>query len=329
MEPVRWGVLGVAQHFRLRVFIPTRDSETVEIYGIASRTLEKAKKAAEEFGIPAAYGSYEELLEDKAIEAVFIPLPNNMHLKWIKKTADAGKHILCEKPLAMNAQEVAEAIEYAEKKGVMLMEAFMHRLHPQWQRARDLAFVGEIGTVQSVNTSFFYSLSDPGNIRNILEAGGGAIRDIGCYAVNSARFILNSEPLRVVSLIKRDPDFKTDILSSCILDFGSTRSEFTVATKTFSFQRVDIHGSDGRITIRNPFNIFPDVPVRFSVINAIGKRDLHIGPADQYALEFDAFSKALRVGKGVPTPPEDALKNQKVLDAIFKSEKTGNWEEIA
>ena len=328
MEPVRWGILGVSGHFRLRVFIPTRDSQLVKIHGIASRQAEKAKKAAEEMNIPVSYGSYEELLEDDEIEVVYIPLPNHMHAQWVKKAADAGKHILCEKPFAMNAQEAKDAIEYAEKKGVMIMEAFMHRLHPQWRRARDLVLVGEIGNILSVNTSFMYRLTDPTNIRNIMEAGGGAIRDIGCYAVNSARFLLNKEPIRVMSLVSRDPGFKTDILSSGILDFGDTRSVFTVGTQIYPFQRVDIHGSDGRITIRNPFNIFPDVPVRVSVTTDVGKRDLHIGPADQYAQEFDEFSKSVREGKKVPTPPEDAIKNQKVLDALFRSEKTNNWEKI-
>ncbi len=328
MEPVRWGVLGVSGHFRLRVFVPTRDSEIVHVYGIASRSLQKAENAAREFGIPKAYGSYEDLLRDEEIEAVYIPLPNHLHVEWIKKAADRGKHILCEKPLGMDSEEVRDAIEYAEKKNVMLMEAFMYKLHPQWQRARDLAFVGEIGRILSVNTAFAYNLLDPGNIRNILATGGGALRDIGCYAVNSARFILGMEPVRVFGLITRHPDFGTDILSSGILDFGDARSEFMVGTQTYPFQRVDIHGTAGRIIIRNPFNIFPDVPLRISVINDIGKRDLHIGPADQYSFEFDSFSRALREGTPVPTPPQDALNNQKVLDALFKCEKSGTWETV-
>ena len=328
MKPVRWGVLGVSAHFRLRVFIPTRDSDLVHVSAVASRSLPKAENAAREFGIPKAYGSYEELLDDKDIEAVFIPLPNHMHVEWIKKAADRGKHILCEKPLGMTAGEVREAIEYAAKKEVMLMEAFMYKLHPQWQRARDLVFIGEIGRIMSVNTTFAYSLTDPDNIRNILAVGGGAIRDIGCYAVNSARFILGKEPVRVFSHITRDPNFKTDILTSGILDFGDVHSEFMIGTQTFPFQRMDVHGTGGRITIRNPFNIFPDVPVRISVTNGVGKRDLHIGPADQYAVEFDGFSRALREGKPVPTPPEDALNNQKVLDALLRCEKSGKWEEV-
>ena len=328
MEPVRWGILGVAGHFRLRVFVPTRDSALVKIQAIASRSIQKAENAAREFRIPKAYGSYEELLGDEGIEAVYIPLPNHLHVEWVKKAADRGKHILCEKPLGMTAEETRDAIEYAEKKGVMLMEAFMYKLHPQWQRARDLAFVGEIGRVLSVNTSFTYNLTDPGNIRNILAFGGGGLRDIGCYAVNCARFILGAEPARVFGLITRDPDFGTDTLVSGILDFGKARSEFMAGTKTYPFQRVDIHGTGGRIIIRNPFNIFPDVPLRISVINDIGKRDLHIGPADQYTVEFDSFSRALREGKPVPTPPEDALNNQKVLDALFRCEKSGRWETV-
>jgi predicted dehydrogenase len=328
MEPVRWGVLGVAKHYILRAYIPTRDSSLVEIYGIASREAEKAKRAAEKFGIPVSYDSYEKLLEDSAIEAVYIPLPNHLHAEWIRKTADAGKHILCEKPLTMSAGEAREVIEYAKESGVMLMEAFMHRFHPQWRRARDLTLIGEIGRVHTVHTYFTYNLTDPENIRNILEFGGGAIRDIGCYAVNVARFILDAEPKRVVSLITRDPGFGTDILSSALLDFGDARSLFTVATQTFPFQRVDIMGSEGRITIHLPFNIYPDVPVRVTVMNEIGTRELDMGPADMYAIQFEEFSRALRAGREVPTPPEDALNNQKVLDAILKSEKTGNWETV-
>jgi len=328
MEPVRWGVLGVANHYILRAHIPTRDSSLVEIYGIASRDADKAKRTAERFNIPASYDSYEKLLEDSVIEAVFIPLPNHLHAEWIEKSADAGKHILCEKPLTMNSVEAHEVIEYAKQKGVMLMEAFMHRFHPQWRRARDLTMIGEIGRVHSIHTFFTYKLTDPKNIRNILEFGGGAIRDIGCYAVNIARFILDAEPKRVVSLITRDSGFGTDILSSALLDFSDARSLFTVATQTFPFQRVDILGSDGRLTIHLPFNIYPDVPVRMTVMNAIGTRELNLGPADMYGIEFEEFSRALREGREVPTPPEDALNNQKVLDAIFKSVETGNWETV-
>jgi predicted dehydrogenase len=328
MDPVRWGVLGVADHYILRVYVPTRDSSNVEIVGIASRDAEKAKRAAEKYGIPVSYGSYEKLLEDDRIEAVFIPLPNHLHAEWVKKAADAGKPVLCEKPLAMDARQAREVIDYAKKKNVMLMEAFMHRFHPQWQRVRDLAKIGEIGLVSTVQTLFTYSLTDPNNIRNILEYGGGAVRDIGCYAVNVARFILNAEPIRVVSLISRDPQVKTDTLSSVLLDFGSARSLFTVATQTFPFQRVDILGTGGRITVHLPFNIFPDVPVRVTVENGVGKRELYLGPSDMYSLEFEAFSRALREGREAPTPPEDALHNQMVLDAVFRSEKSGNWETV-
>jgi len=328
MEPVRWGVLGVARHYILRVHIPARDSSLVEIHGIASRDADKAKRAAEKLDIPVSYNSYEKLLEDSAIEAVFIPLPNHLHAEWIRKAADAGKHILCEKPLTMNSAEAREVIEYTKQKGVMLMEAFMHRFHPEWQRARDLTMIGEIGRVHAIHTFFTYNLTDPNNIRNILQFGGGAIRDIGCYAVNTARFVLDAEPKRVVSLMTRDSGFGTDILSSALLDFGDARSLFTVATQTFPFQRVDILGSDGSLTIHLPFNIYPDVPVRMTVMNDIGTRELNLGPSDMYSIEFEEFSRALREGREVPTPPEDALNNQKVLDALFRSAETGNWETV-
>ncbi|MBN2324059.1 MAG: Gfo/Idh/MocA family oxidoreductase [Spirochaetes bacterium] len=328
MEPVRWGVLGVSAHFRLRVFVPTRDSELVRIHGIASRSKEKAETAAREFGIPNAYGSYDALLKDEDIEAVFIPLPNHMHVEWVKKAADRGKHILCEKPFGMNAQEVKEAVEHAEKKKVMLMEAFMYKLHPQWRRVRDIVSTGEIGRILSVNTIFAYDLTDPGNIRNVLAMGGGALRDIGCYAINCARFVLGKEPARAFGLFNRDPGFGTDILGSCILDFGDAHSEFTIGMQNHPFQRVDIYGTGGRIVVRNPFNIFPDVATRVSVITYVGKRDLFFGPADQYRIEFDSFSRALREGKPVPTPPEDALNNQKVIDALFRCEKSGKWETV-
>ena len=195
MEPVRWGVLGVADHFRLRVYVPTRDLDNVEIHGIASRSADKAKKAAKEFDIPVSYGSYEDLLKDDDIEAVFIPLPNHMHVEWIKKTADAGKHILCEKPLAMSAKEASEGIEYAEKKGVMLMEAFMHRFHPQWQEARNLVRNKSIGKLKTIQSVFSYFKTDPNNIRNIPEMGGGGLMDIGCYPISLSRFLFENDRL--------------------------------------------------------------------------------------------------------------------------------------
>jgi len=328
MTPVKWGVLGVATHFVRRVYLGTRNSSDVEIAAIASRSPGKATESARELGIPNGYGSYEELLADKSIEAVYIPLPNHLHLEWIKKAADAGKHVLCEKPLGMNAQEVEEAIDYTRKKGVILMEAFMYRFHPQWLHVRDLIRIGEIGAVTAVQSTFFYTNKDPANIRNMLETGGGGLMDIGCYAVSSARFVVGHEPKRVVSLVYRDPDMKIDRLTSGILDFGNVQATFTVATQNFPHQHVDIYGTSGTISVDIPFNTPEDVPVKVNLRDSIGARELTFTAQDQYRLEFEAFSRAVRENAEAPTLPEDALANQRVLDALFASERSGNWESL-
>jgi len=326
MEAVRWGVLGVANIFVKKVLPPLSKSGLVDLAAIASRSEDKARSAAEAFGITRWYGAYEDLLADPDIEAVYIPLPNHLHAQWIRKAADAGKHILCEKPLALNAEEAASFAEYAAKRGVRLMEAFMYRFHPQWQRARELTRVGEVGEILAVQTTFAYDLKDPDNIRNKPAMGGGALMDIGCYAVSMPRFIFGREPERVIGLFTRDPSFKTDILSSAILDFGGSRSVFTVATQCFQAQRVDIFGTSGRMHIGIPLNMYPDVPPELTVITKFGERRPILPAADQYGLEFEAFSQALRQELPVPTPAADAVANQKVLDALFRSESSGSWE---
>ncbi len=328
MKPVKWGILGVSGHFKKRVLLPMKKSASVELYGIASRDGKKAAEAAASYSIPKYYSGYEDLLEDPDIEAVYIPLPNNLHVEWVKKAADRGKHILCEKPLALTAGDAEELVEYTEKKKVFLMEAFMYKFHPQWMRARELATVGEIGSVRAIQTFFSYNNPDPNNIRNKLELGGGAIYDIGCYAVSTARFIFGREPEKVVSLIERDRIFRTDSLVSGILDFNGAHAVFTVGTLTFREQKVYIHGSTGRITVNLPFNAYPDVPLSLTIATSVGQRDVFSGPADQYGLEFEAFSRSVRENIPVPYPPIDAVNNLKVMDALFGSEKSGNWEKI-
>ena len=329
MKAVRWGVLGVSGHFLQRVLSPVRKSEIVEMYGIASRGREKAEEAAGRYGIEKPFPSYGDLLADPSIEAVYIPLPNHIHLEWIKRAADAGKHILCEKPLTLDSREAKEAVDYAGKKGVRLMEAFMYRLQPQWQRVRELVAAREIGNILSINTYFAYNNPDPGNIRNILSVGGGALMDIGCYAVSSTRFILDSEPQRVMSLLYRHENFGTDAVSSAILDFGGAQAVFTVGTRIFPDQRVDIHGSSGKIFIHLPFNTFGDVPAQVTVVTSVGSRTLSFDPVDQYFLEFEAFSRAIRKNTDVPIHPQDAVRNMRVLDALFASEKSKSWVAVS
>lgn len=328
MDQIRWGVLSVSNHYRLRVNEQLKGSKLCNVTGIASRDGAKAAEEARKLGIPRSFASYEALLADPDIDAVYIPLPNHLHAEWVKRAADAGKHILCEKPFTMNASEAKEAVDYARARGVRVMEAFMYRFHPQWLSARRIARSGEIGKILFVQVQFAFNNKDPKNIRNIKEVGGGAIMDIGCYAVSGSRFIMGEEPRRAISIVERDPQFGTDCLSSGMLDFGAAHALFTVSTQSASTQRFDVIGTAGKISIRIPFNMYPDVPAEVTVVTSIGTRTLSCGPAEQYRLMFDAYSESLLSGKAEPTPAEDAIANMRVLDALLRSESSGGWETV-
>jgi predicted dehydrogenase len=308
--------------------LPLQKSKIVEVFAIASRIKEKARQTAERFNIPVYYGSYDALLKDKNIEFVYIPLPNHLHLEYIKKAANAGKHILCEKPLTLDSQQAEECIAYTRKKKVFLMEAFMYKFHPQWQRVKKLVQVDEIGEVNSVHTVFSYHNIDAQNIRNIKGMGGGGLMDIGCYAISVPRFLLAAEPIRVISLLTYDEVFKTDILTSALLDFGSSRASFTVSTKSFPWQWVEVLGTDGYITVKIPFNTFPDVPAEVIITTSVGSRIFKTEAVDQYQLQFEAFVRAVANKQPLPVPIEDAFDNMKVIDAVVKSAQTNSWENI-
>jgi predicted dehydrogenase len=325
MKKIKFGILGVSRHFILRISSGLSRSSIVEMHGLASRRPEHARIWAAKLSIPKWYGSYQELLDDPEIDAVFIPLPNHLHEEWIKKAADAGKHILCEKPLTLTAAQAQAAIAHCKKAGVKLMEAFMYKFHPQWRRAQELSSVGEIGKLRFVHTFFCYSNSNPRDIRNNPEMGGGALYDIGCYAISAARFLFQKEPVRVLCVLTRDPDFKTDILTSGILDFGEERATFSVSTQTFNHQQVVLLGSNGRIRIQLPFNMYPDVPAELFVTTGIGTRCIKTGPCDQYRAEFEEFAQAVINDTEPPVPPADAVNNMKVIDALFKSAESGEW----
>lgn len=328
MDYIRWGVLSVSNHYRLRVHEQVKTSKLASVVGIASRDGAKAAEEAGKLGISRSFSSYEALLADPGIDAVYIPLPNHLHAEWVKKAADAGKHILCEKPFAMNAVEAAEAIGYARSKGVRVMEAFMYRFHPQWASVRQIVRSGELGKIVFVQVQFTFNNKDPKNIRNIRETGGGAIMDIGCYAVSCSRFIMGAEPKRVISLVDRDQQFGTDALASGLLDFGSAHAQFSVSTQAFPAQRVEVVGTSGKLSILIPYNMYADVPAEVTVVTGIGSRTVSTGPAAQYRLMFDAYSENLLAGKAEPTPADDAIANMKALDALFRSEVSGGWEAI-
>lgn len=328
MKPLKLGILGISRHFFLRCYQPLKDSDIIEITAIASRNEERAKEAANKWDIPTYYSSYEKLLQDENIEAVYIPLPNHIHKEWIKKSIDAGKHVICEKPITLDAQEALEVSNYAEEKGVKLMEAFMYRFHPKWIKTRQIIQQGEIGDVTSTHIIFSFNNSNPNNIRNIKEYGGGSIYDLGCYAISTARYVSDCEPNRVIGIASYDTNFNTDILTSAIIDFGKSRCLFTIGTQSAPQQEVSIYGTSGRITVPIPYNDFYDTKSSIIVETSVGKRTVEFDPVNQYQLEFKAFAKAVREDLDVPLSINDSINNMKVIDALFQSIDTNKWVDI-
>jgi predicted dehydrogenase len=321
--PVRWGVLGAAD-IALRKVIPAmQQAELCRVEAIASRTQDKAEAAAASLGIPRHYGSYEDLLADPDVEAVYIPLPNHLHAEWTLAAAAAGKHVLCEKPLAMTPSQAQEMIDGCRRAGVLLMEAFMYRLHPLWEKARELVSAGVIGELTAIDAFFSYRNLDPANIRNIVEFGGGALMDIGCYPINVARMMFAGEPSRVTGAVHRHPEFGTDVLTSAVLDFDGRHATFTCSTMLVDDQRVHLVGTEGRLHIEIPFNIPWDRPTR--LIRYWGG-DPPVAPnaevyevpvANEYTIQGQLFAEAVRNGGPVPTPPEDAVGNLVVIQQLL------------
>src|SRR6202161_4826547 len=327
---VRWGVLSTAGIGVKKVVPAMQKGDWSEVTAIASRDLHRAEEAARALGIAKAYGSYEELLAVPQIEAVYNPLPNQLHVPWSIKAAEAGKHVLCEKPISMTVAEAKSLLAVQQRTGVIIGEAFMVRTHPQWVRTRELIASGRIGTLRAIQSFFSYFNTDPKNIRNIAECGGGGLMDIGCYPINTSRFLFAKEPLRVSGLLEKDPQFQVDRLTSAILSFPSGQATFTCSTQLVPYQRMQILGTKGRIEIEIPFNAPNDRPCRIFIDDG---RDLMGGGitiatfpvCDQYTIQGDVFSRAVREGGQVPVPVSDAVKNMAVIEAVFRSAESGAW----
>lgn len=333
MEPVRFGILSTAKIGTAKVIPAMQKGELTEIEAIASRDLARARAVADELGIPKAYGSYEELLADPEIEAVYNPLPNHMHLSWSIQAAEAGKHVLCEKPIGLDAAEAQKLIEARDRTGKLITEAFMVRAHPQWRRARDMVLSGRIGGLRAIQGVFEYNNPDPANIRNRLDAGGGGMYDIGCYPIVTSRYLFGTEPRRVVALIERCPNFGTDRLASVILDFPNGQASFVCGTQSVPYQRMQILGTTGRIEVEIPFNAPPDRECRIfvddgSLPGAVNAKTITFPICDQYGLQGDAFARCIRTGEPPEFPLEDAVLNMRVIDACFRSAKEGAWVEV-
>ena len=332
-EPVKWGVLGVAKIATEKVIPAMQRAGLCRIEAIASRDLSRAQAAARELGIARAYGSYEELLADPEIEAIYNPLPNELHVPWTVKALAAGKHVLCEKPVALDAAEAGLLLEARAKSGKLVAEAFMVRHHPQWRRAREIVRSGAIGEIGAIQTLFTYRLLDPDNIRN-KPPGGGGLYDIGCYAILTARYIFAAEPIRVAACVDVDPKFGADRLASAILEFpGGRHLTFTTATQLAGAQRVVIAGTAGRIEVKIPFNAPTARPTQIVIDSGAdlvggGARVEEFAVCDQYGLQGDDFSRAIRGDAALEFPIEDAVANMKVIAACFRAAQSGRWETI-
>jgi len=305
--------------------------EWCTVTAIASRDLAKATQAAEKLGVPRAYGSYEALLADPEIDAVYNPLPNDLHVPWSIRAAEAGKHVLCEKPIALSAAQARELVAVRDRTGVKMQEAFMVRTHPQWLEARSLVRKGRIGDIRAMVGVFSYYNDNPANIRNVPEMGGGALLDIGCYLINTSRFIFGREPERVAGTIDLDPRYKVDRLTSMLLDYGGVHLAGTCSMQMVYYQRMQIFGTKGLIEIRIPFNAPPDRPCQIVVDSGVdvygtGQEIIEIPICDQYTIQGDLLSQAIIERTEVPEPLEDAVKNMECIEAVFRSASSGRWE---
>ena len=322
-DRVRWGILSTANIALAKVIPAMQRSPWCEITAIASRDLSKAQRAAADLNIPNAYGSYEQLLADDTVEAIYNPLPNHLHVTWTVKAAEAGKHVLCEKPIALNATEARALLDARDRTGMRIQEAFMVRTHPQWLETRRLIRTGRIGSLRSITCFFSYFNPDPANIRNHLDFGGGALMDIGCYPITISRWIYDAEPQRVLGLIERDAMFGTDTLTTAVLEFSEGHSTFTCSTRLAPYQRMIFHGTEGRIEVLIPFNAPNDQPTQILLNDKL----IDFPVCDQYEIQGSLFSQALRENREQPIPLEDALNNMAVIDAIFRSATSDQWEE--
>lgn len=329
MDKVSWGILSTAKIGTEKVIPAMQKGKFCEISAIASRDLDKAQKAAKQLRIPIAYGSYEELLNDDEIEAIYNLLPNHMHLDWSVRSIRAGKHVLCEKPVGINAAEARELLKVVQDyPDLKVMEAFMYRHHPQWIKTKQLVTEGKIGELRTIQSFFSFFNNDPDNIRNKPQLGGGSMLDIGCYCISLSRFIFGAEPRRVMGFVEYDPQLKIDRLASGILDFNGRTATFTCSMQLNPYQRVNIFGTQGRIEIEIPFNAPSNKPCRLWHTKGSDMKEIVFDTCDQYQIQGDLFSQAILNKTDVPTPLQDAVDNMNVIEAIFESAKKQTWYDL-
>ena len=331
VAPVRWGILGAAQIAISKVIPGMQRSPLTPVVAIASRDAAKAQAAASLLGIPRAYGSYEELIADPDVDAIYNPLPNHLHVPWSIRAAEAGKHVLCEKPLALSAADARQLLQVRDRTGVQIGEAFMVRAHPQWAAVRELIAEGRIGELKAITGHFSYFRRDRADVRSRPEWGGGALMDVGCYPITLSRWLFNAEPIEVTGVLEFDPEFNVDRVGSGLLRFPTGQATFTCASQLVAYQSMQIFGTEGRIEAPVPFTPPFDQPSRLVIDDGTGfagasAEEIVFPAVDQYRLQGERFSEAVRGIGHVPTTLEDAIGNMAVIDAIFRSARSRRWE---
>lgn len=330
MKKLRWGILSTSNFAKTKIVPAMKQCKLCTIDAISSRAREHAFAIAQDLSISKAYGSYEDLLADDELDVIYNPLPNHLHVEWSIKALEAGKHVLCEKPVGLSAQDAQRLIDAAKAHPELkVMEAFMYRHHPQWRKAKELVDDGSVGELKAIQSVFTYRNMDPKNVRNMPDVeGGGGLMDIGCYCISLSRFIFGDEPTRVCGQLEMDENFGSDRLVSAMLDFKQGMASFLCATQLLTYQRVNILGTHGRVEIEIPFNAPPDRPCKMWRQTENGVEEIVFDICDQYAIQGDLFSDAILNDKPVPTPIDDALKNMKVLDAVKNSAESNGWVSI-
>jgi predicted dehydrogenase len=329
MAKLRWGILGTAKIARTSLIPAMQESRFAEAVAVASRDADKAAGFAAGAGLPDACGSYGELLARPDIDAVYIPLPNHLHVPWSIRALEAGKHVLCEKPIALDGREARRLRDAAGRfPGLLAMEAFMYRFHPQWLRVRDWIEAGEPGRITHVQAAFTYHNTDPADIRNQAEIGGGGLMDIGCYCISAARHIFGGEPVAALGVLDHDPDFGTDRHAAGVLDFGTGTATFHCSTQSNPSQMVRITGDQAVMLVELPWVRYGDTPARLIVQRGYDRETLTVGDCNQYVKLVDAFSRAALEGRPAPMPLDDAVANMDVIDALFDSARVQDWQAV-
>jgi len=325
-QKIRWGVLGCASIAKRSVVPGIQGSEFNEVRAIASRSLETAQATANELNIPLAYGSYEELINDQELDAIYIPLPNQLHKEWTIKAMKAGKHVLCEKPIALTHKEAEEMLLVSKEMNVIAAEAFMYRYHPRYERIKQLIDDGVIGDLRLIKGSFTFNNGDSTeNVRFVKEWGGGSLYDVGCYPISAARYLLGREPIAAtMQAMFSEKHGGVDMMAAGLVEFPGDVSLLFDCGMWAAFRNpLEILGTKGRIEIPHAFLGKNENEGNYYVHTDHGVEEIKAEYLDTYALQADAIARAIYGEQSLPFPLDDAIANMKVLEACLQSAENG------